>query len=145
MWFDAPIGYLSITATYTKEWEKWWKNPSQVQLYQFMGKDNIPFHTVVFPSSLLGTGEQWTLLHHVSTTEYLNYENKLGEKVSLVFCFFFVAKVNTNIIMTGQVFEEQENRSFRRRREGYTHPARSVALLSVGVPPRNLGYALLLG
>jgi len=81
VWFDAPIGYLSITACYTEEWEKWWKNPSQVQLYQFMGKDNIPFHTVIFPSSLLGTGEDWTLLHHVNTTEYLNYENKDGEMV----------------------------------------------------------------
>ncbi|ORZ35887.1 methionyl-tRNA synthetase [Catenaria anguillulae PL171] len=74
VWFDAPIGYPSITATLTPEWEAWWKNPEHVQLYQFMGKDNIPFHTVIFPSSLLGTGEKWTLLHHLSTTEYLNYE-----------------------------------------------------------------------
>jgi len=56
-------------------WCQWWKNPAQVQLYQFMGKDNIPFHTVIFPSSLIGTGDNYTLLHHVSTTEYLNYEN----------------------------------------------------------------------
>ncbi|CAG8582059.1 32584_t:CDS:2 [Gigaspora margarita] len=75
VWFDAPIGYLSITANYTNEWEKWWKNPDQVKLYQFMGKDNVPFHTVMFPCSLLGTDEEWTLLHHISTTEYLNYEN----------------------------------------------------------------------
>jgi len=74
VWFDAPIGYISITANYTKDWEKWWKNPDNVELYQFMGKDNIPFHTVIFPSSLIGTGQPWTLLHHVSTTEYLNYE-----------------------------------------------------------------------
>ena len=40
-----------------------------------MGKDNIPFHTVIFPSTLMGTGEDWTLLKHVSCTEYLNYEN----------------------------------------------------------------------
>ncbi|CAG8482495.1 3165_t:CDS:2, partial [Dentiscutata heterogama] len=75
VWFDAPIGYFSITANYTNEWEKWWKNPDQVKLYQFMGKDNVPFHTVMFPCSLLGTDEEWTLLHHISTTEYLNYEN----------------------------------------------------------------------
>ncbi|CAG8579610.1 12470_t:CDS:2, partial [Cetraspora pellucida] len=75
VWFDAPIGYLSIMANYTNEWEKWWKNPDQVKLYQFMGKDNVPFHTVMFPCSLLGTDEEWTLLHHISTTEYLNYEN----------------------------------------------------------------------
>jgi methionyl-tRNA synthetase len=46
VWFDAPIGYISITACYTPEWEKWWKNPENVELYQFMGKDNVPFHTV---------------------------------------------------------------------------------------------------
>eukprot|EP00731_Ephydatia_muelleri_P032811 Em0024g355a len=74
VWFDAPIGYLSITACYTKEWEKWWKNPEHVQLYQFMAKDNVPFHTVVFPSSLLGAEDNYTLLNHMSSTEYLNYE-----------------------------------------------------------------------
>ncbi|HUX22805.1 MAG TPA: methionine--tRNA ligase, partial [Spirochaetia bacterium] len=74
VWFDAPIGYISITATLTEDWPKWWKNPDQVRLYQFIGKDNIPFHTVIFPSSLLGSGEKWTMLHHMSSTEYLNYE-----------------------------------------------------------------------
>lgn len=68
VWFDAPIGYPSITANYTKDWEKWWKNPDNVKLYQFMGKDNVPFHTVIFPSTLLGTQEPWTLLHHLNTT-----------------------------------------------------------------------------
>lgn len=74
VWFDAPIGYVSITACYTSEWEKWWKNPENVELFQFMGKDNVPFHTVMFPSSLLGTGEDWTLMKTISVTEYLNYE-----------------------------------------------------------------------
>ncbi|MED6179918.1 hypothetical protein PIB30_005376 [Stylosanthes scabra] len=74
VWFDAPIGYVSITACYTPEWEKWWKNPEDVELYQFMGKDNVPFHTVMFPSTLLGTGENWTLMKTISVTEYLNYE-----------------------------------------------------------------------
>lgn len=74
VWFDACIGYVSITATYTEHWEKWWRNPEQVKLYQFMGKDNVPFHTVVFPCSQLGTGDKWTMLNHLSTTEYLNYE-----------------------------------------------------------------------
>lgn len=46
VWFDAPIGYVSITSCYTPDWEKWWKNPEDVELYQFMGKDNVPFHTV---------------------------------------------------------------------------------------------------
>lgn len=94
VWFDAPIGYLSITAGYfnedgpgtakktadkrtaMKNWELWWKNPDQVQLYQFMGKDNVPFHTVIFPSTLLGChNTRYTLLHHINTTEYLTYES----------------------------------------------------------------------
>ncbi|KAK6199278.1 methionyl tRNA synthetase [Scheffersomyces amazonensis] len=80
VWFDATIGYISITANYFKEkenpedWHKWWNNPDNVDLYQFMGKDNVPFHTVVFPASLIGTGDVWTKLHHLSTTEYLQYE-----------------------------------------------------------------------
>lgn len=41
VWFDAPYGYPSITANYTDQWEKWWKNPGEVDLYQFMGKDNV--------------------------------------------------------------------------------------------------------
>ena len=92
VWFDACIGYVSITANYTEEWEKWWRDPENVQLYQFMGKgkenddpkpgqhtdyyaDNVPFHSVIFPGSQIGTGQKWTMLHHLSTTEYLNYES----------------------------------------------------------------------
>ncbi|XP_029187944.2 methionine--tRNA ligase, cytoplasmic-like isoform X2 [Acropora millepora] len=75
VWFDAPIGYLSITANYTKEWEKWWKNPQQVTLYQFMAKDNVPFHTVVFPCTLIGADDNYSLLNSISATEYLNYED----------------------------------------------------------------------
>ena len=75
VWFDAPIGYVSITATHTDKWKDWWMNPDEVELFQFIGKDNIPFHTVIFPSSLLGSGEDWTKLYHMSSSEYLNYEN----------------------------------------------------------------------
>jgi len=97
VWFDAPIGYISITGclgddvikgndtrlTRTdkkfSDWHDfvnyWWKNPDDVELFQFIGKDNIPFHTVIFPSSQLGSGENWTMLHHMSSTEYLNYES----------------------------------------------------------------------
>ncbi|MDR0557849.1 MAG: methionine--tRNA ligase [Treponema sp.] len=82
VWFDAPIGYISITGNLAVErgldWrafvDDWWKNPDNVELFQFIGKDNIPFHTVIFPSSLLGSGDPWTMLHHMSSTEYLNYE-----------------------------------------------------------------------
>lgn len=74
VWFDAPIGYISITANKTKDWEYWWRDPENTELFQFIGKDNIPFHTVVFPSTLLASKEKWTMLYHMSSTEYLNYE-----------------------------------------------------------------------
>lgn len=75
VWFEACIGYLSITANYTPEWQRWWRNPENVEFYQFLGKDNVPFHSVIFPGCQIGTGEKWTMMHHLSTTEYLNYEN----------------------------------------------------------------------
>lgn len=75
VWFDAPIGYISITAAYTDEWKKWWFDNENTELFQFIGKDNIPFHTVIFPSTLLATGQDWTMLHHMSSSEYLNYED----------------------------------------------------------------------
>ncbi|KAG4303145.1 hypothetical protein PCANB_000490 [Pneumocystis canis] len=75
VWFDATIGYISITANYIDEWSEWWKNPDHVQLYQFMGKDNVPFHTIIFPASLIGTRKKWTMLYHLNTTEYLKYED----------------------------------------------------------------------
>jgi methionyl-tRNA synthetase len=76
VWFDAPIGYISMTAALRPDdWKTWWQNAENVELYQFIGKDNIPFHTVVFPSSLLGSGRPWTMLHTMSSTEYLNYES----------------------------------------------------------------------
>lgn len=74
VWFDAPIGYISITANYTDDWKRWWYDPENTELFQFIGKDNIPFHTVIFPATELATGEKWTMLHHMSSTEYLNYE-----------------------------------------------------------------------
>lgn len=73
-WFDACIGYVSITACYTDQWEAWWRSPDDVQLYQFVGKDNVPFHSVVFPATQIGTGDTWTMVHHLSATEYLTYE-----------------------------------------------------------------------
>ncbi|KAG8224355.1 hypothetical protein J437_LFUL004311 [Ladona fulva] len=64
VWFDAPIGYMSILNCYTNEWEKWWKpqNSVEVKYFQFMAKDNVPFHSIIFPSCLLAVGK------------YLNYE-----------------------------------------------------------------------
>lgn len=82
VWFDAPIGYISITAAFMNEhWREWWMaRDGGVELFQFMGKDNVPFHTILFPGFLLATRRPWTLLQHISTTEYLNYEEEKFSK-----------------------------------------------------------------
>ena len=70
VWFDAPIGYISITAKYTNDWEKWWKPEAgtNVTLYQFMAKDNVPFHSIMFPGILLGTNEGFITVSHIMAT-----------------------------------------------------------------------------
>lgn len=78
VWFDAPIGYISITSKYTKEWREWWQpkdESKKVELLQFMAKDNVPFHSVMFPSTLIGVNKGYTLVSRIISTEYLNYEN----------------------------------------------------------------------
>jgi len=86
VWFDAPIGYISITAkAFPDQWEAWWKNPKEVEYVQFMAKDNVPFHSTMFPATLLGTTNneiksKWTLVNSIASTEYLMYEN--GAKFS---------------------------------------------------------------
>jgi methionyl-tRNA synthetase len=77
VWFDAPIGYISITSRYTKDWQQWWQpaDNTNVELFQFMAKDNVPFHAVMFPCSLLATKKNFVLVKHLMATEYLNYEN----------------------------------------------------------------------
>ena len=78
MWYDAPIGYISITANYTDQWERWWKNPKVVDLYNFLGKDNVPFHSVIFPSSLLGADDNYTVVNHMCATGISNYITKMS-------------------------------------------------------------------
>lgn len=73
-WFDAPIGYISITKKSRKDWKSWWFN-DKINLTQFMGKDNIPFHTILFPAYLIGTKEKYTLMKTINVNEYLNYES----------------------------------------------------------------------
>jgi methionyl-tRNA synthetase len=77
VWFDAPIGYMSITSRYTKEWRQWWQpeKNSKVELFQFMAKDNVPFHSVMFPSTLLAVNKNYTVVNNIMATEYLNYES----------------------------------------------------------------------
>lgn len=77
VWFDAPFGYISITSRYTKDYKKWWQPEKDinVELFQFMAKDNVPFHSVMFPASLLAIDKGHTLVSHIMATEYLNYED----------------------------------------------------------------------
>ncbi len=72
-WFDAPIAYISITKESRKDWKEWWKNP-KTRLVQFMGKDNIPFHTILFPAFCIGADDSYTLVNDLSVNEYINYE-----------------------------------------------------------------------
>jgi methionyl-tRNA synthetase len=68
---------LSITKDLLgADWEKWWKNPDNVELFHFIGKDNVAFHAVMFPATEIGTGDNFTMVRHLCATEYLNYEDK---------------------------------------------------------------------
>nr|WP_321406089.1 methionine--tRNA ligase [uncultured Carboxylicivirga sp.] len=77
VWFDAPIGYISATKDLTPEWEKYWKDPESRMLH-FIGKDNIVFHCIVFPSMLKAEGS-YILPENVPANEFLNLE---GDKIS---------------------------------------------------------------
>lgn len=78
VWFDAPIGYISNTIEYNKDnWEKWWKQ-KDTKLVHFIGKDNIVFHCIVFPSMLKAAGD-FILPDNVPANEFLNLE---GDKIS---------------------------------------------------------------
>lgn len=78
VWFDAPIGYISNTVELLpNDWEKWWKN-EDTKLVHFIGKDNIVFHCIVFPSMLKAHGD-YILPDNVPANEFLNLE---GNKIS---------------------------------------------------------------
>ena len=78
VWFDAPIGYISNTKELLPQsWEKWWKDP-ETRLVHFIGKDNIVFHCIVFPSMLKAYGD-FVLPENVPANEFLNLE---GDKIS---------------------------------------------------------------
>ena len=78
VWFDAPIGYISNTRELLPDsWEKWWKD-DETRLVHFIGKDNIVFHCIVFPSMLKAYGE-YILPENVPANEFLNLE---GDKIS---------------------------------------------------------------
>ncbi len=84
VWFDAPIEYIAGTAEWAEakgksqsDWERWWrteKGADNVRYVQFMGKDNVPFHTLSFPATLMGSGEDWKLVDYIKSFNYLNYD-----------------------------------------------------------------------
>ena len=84
VWFDAPIEYIACAAEWAEangleaaDWERWWrtdKGADDVRYTQFMGKDNVPFHTLSFPATILGSGEDWKLVDYIKSFNYLNYD-----------------------------------------------------------------------
>lgn len=79
VWFDAPIEYLGATKEWadlepgTRDWKSWWYDASDVRYTQFMAKDNVPFHTVMFPAMQIGTREPVKRVDHVKAFNWLNY------------------------------------------------------------------------
>ncbi len=82
VWFDAPIEYIASAQEWHDagkgtDWERWWridKGAEDVIYTQFMGKDNVPFHTLSFPATILGSGEPWKLVDYIKSFNYLNYD-----------------------------------------------------------------------
>lgn len=80
VWFDAPIGYMGITKQWADEqpenrnWKDWWLGAKDVRYVEFMGKDNVPFHSISFPATLLATGEDWTFVDYLKGMSYLTFE-----------------------------------------------------------------------
>ncbi len=81
VWFDAPIEYIACAGEWSEatggDWERWWrtdKGADDVRYTQFMGKDNVPFHTLSFPATILGSGEPWKMVDHLKSFNYLNYD-----------------------------------------------------------------------
>jgi len=81
VWFDAPIEYIACAGEWADkvngDWERWWrtdKGADDVQYTQFMGKDNVPFHTLSFPATIMGSDEPWKLVDYIKSFNYLNYD-----------------------------------------------------------------------
>ena len=78
VWFDAPWGYVSISMATNKDWESWWKN-ADCFYAQFMGKDNVKFHSVFFPEQELAMHDNWKTVDMLKSMNFLNFE---GGKIS---------------------------------------------------------------
>ncbi len=81
VWFDAPIEYIACAGEWAEatggDWERWWrtdKGAEDVRYTQFMGKDNVPFHTLSFPATILGSEEPWKLVDYIKSFNFLNYD-----------------------------------------------------------------------
>jgi len=84
VWFDAPIEYIACAAEWADAqglpdaaWERWWRTDRgahDVRYVQVMGKDNVPFHTLSFPATIMGSGEPWKLVDYIKSFNYLNYD-----------------------------------------------------------------------
>jgi methionyl-tRNA synthetase len=80
VWFDAPINYLAATKEWSdllpeaRDWLRWWWDACDVQYVQFLGKDNVPFHAVSFPATLLGSGEPWKTVDVIKGFHWLTYK-----------------------------------------------------------------------
>ncbi len=82
VWFDAPIEYIAAAQEWVEagkgdDWQRWWrtdKGADDVRYTQFMGKDNVPFHTLSFPATIIGSGEPWKLVDYIKSFNYLNYD-----------------------------------------------------------------------
>jgi len=84
VWVEAVLGYVSATIEYFREreperWRDFWFDGEAETLY-FIGKDNIPFHTIILPALLMASHEEYNLPTNVSSTEFLNYEGKKFSK-----------------------------------------------------------------
>jgi methionyl-tRNA synthetase len=79
VWFDAPIEYIGATKEWadldpvSRDWRSWWYEADDVRYLQFMGKDNIPFHTINFPVTIMGSAEPWKLVDYIKGFNYLTY------------------------------------------------------------------------
>ncbi|MEM0056880.1 MAG: methionine--tRNA ligase [Candidatus Geothermarchaeota archaeon] len=87
VWFEAVLGYISALKEYldkrNEKWEDWWFDKNTNVAF-FIGKDNIPFHTIVFPALLMATHDPYTLNFYVGATEYLTFEGKKFSKTHKV-------------------------------------------------------------
>ena len=80
VWFDAPIAYIAATQEWAdvdparRDWRDWWLDAHDVRYLQFLGKDNVPFHAINFPCTLLGSREPWITVDVIKGVNWLTYE-----------------------------------------------------------------------